>query len=369
VRYAADRYARKGGDLATGRDAVDVAVMGGGAFGLAAALACARRGAAVRLVEARHIGAGASGGLVGALAPHAPEGWTPLKALQLEALVAAPAWWAEVARDGGIDPGFARTGRVQPLADAEAVARARARAEGAAAHWPATARWEVLPADRVPGLVVHSPTGLVVHDTLSARLHPRRACAALAGALRAAGGVIVEGAGHAAEPGPAAAVVWATGWEGLTALRDARNRPLGGGVKGQALALRLAAAGAPQISAPGLHIVPHADGTVAIGSTSERDFDTPDGTDAQLDAVLARAVAACPALAAAPVIERWAGVRPRARTRAPVVGAWPGRPGHYVANGGFKIGFALAPLLAERLAELLLDGRNRLPPGLAPAAD
>ena len=35
---------------------------------------------------------------------------------------------------------------------------------------------------------------------------------------------------------------------------------------------------------------------------------------------------------------RWAGLRPRARSRAPMLGAWPGRPGHFIANGGFKIG-------------------------------
>ena len=71
------------------------------------------------------------------------------------------------------------------------------------------------------------------------------------------------------------------------------------------------------------------DGTVAVGSTSERDVaDTT--TDAQLDALIARAQAICPALAGAEVIDRWAGVRPRALSRAPLVGAWPGRPGRTV---------------------------------------
>ena len=343
-----------------------VTVFGAGIFGLSVAFACLRRGAQVCVVEPRAPGAGASGGLVGALAPHAPEGWTDLKALQLAALLAAPDWWAAVAQAGGGNPGYARTGRVQPLADAGAVARAQARVAGAAAHWPDWARWEVVPADAMPGLAVASPSGVVVHDTLSARLHPRRACAALAAALRAKCAQIDEGAGLTATPGPAAATVWATGWEGLAALQDGAGRALGGGVKGQALALRWEAGAAPQISAPGLHVVPHADGTVAVGSTSERDFDAPDSTDPRLDDVLAHAVTVCPALADAPVIARWAGVRPRARSRAPVIGAWPDRPGHFIANGGFKIGFALAPLLAEALAGHLLEGRDSLPAGLAP---
>ena len=47
-----------------------IAVMGAGIFGLASAWAMARRGARVRVIEASRIGAGASGGVVGALAPH-----------------------------------------------------------------------------------------------------------------------------------------------------------------------------------------------------------------------------------------------------------------------------------------------------------
>ncbi|MCB2149922.1 MAG: FAD-dependent oxidoreductase, partial [Rhodobacteraceae bacterium] len=86
----------------------------------------------------------------------------------------------------------------------------------------------------------------------------------------------------------------------------------------------------PQIFADGVHVVPHADGTVGIGSTTERAYDDPAGTDDALEAVIARAEAAVPVLRHARVIERWAGVRPRARTRAPMLGPWPGRPGHYV---------------------------------------
>ena len=46
---------------------VDLTVRGGGIFGLSIAFACARRGARVRLVETAAIGAGCSGGVVGAL--------------------------------------------------------------------------------------------------------------------------------------------------------------------------------------------------------------------------------------------------------------------------------------------------------------
>jgi glycine/D-amino acid oxidase-like deaminating enzyme len=188
-----------------------------------------------------------------------------------------------------------------------------------------------------------------VRDTLSARLHPRRACAALAAALRARGAHIVS------EAPEAGLTVWATGAAGLA------EADLGRGVKGQAALLHFEAHDHPQVYAGGVHIVPHMDGTVAVGSTTERDWDDPQATDAQLDAVLAQAVAAMPVLAGARVTERWAGLRPRARTRAPVLGPHPARPGAYIANGGFKIGFGMAPLAAEVMADLLLEGRDRIP--------
>ena len=83
----------------------------------------------------------------------------------------------------------------------------------------------------------------------------------------------------------------------------------------------------------------------------------------RFDALVARAREVCPALADAPVIDAWAGVRPRAQSRAPLLGGWPGRPGHFVANGGFKIGFGMAPAMAAIMADLVLSGEDRIPDG------
>lgn len=327
-------------------------------FGLSLAYEAIRRGARVQVWDKRAPGAGSSGGLVGALAPHVPENWNAKKAFQLDALAMAPDFWASVAACGGQDAGYARTGRIQPVSEGK-LALAQARATGAEALWQGLGQWQVLPVDRAPGLVVTSPSGYVVHDTLSARVHPRRAVAALVAAVQALGGAIGQGD----KPDGTAPVVWATGFEGLANLGADLGRPAGAGVKGQALLLDFAAPDVPQLFVDGLHIVPHADGTVAVGSTSERDFTDPAGTDAQCDALHARALAACPALAAAPVLERWAGVRPRAASRAPLMGAWPGRQGAFVFNGGFKIGFAMAPALAGVMADLVLEGRDRVPEG------
>ncbi|MCM2563686.1 FAD-binding oxidoreductase [Lutimaribacter sp. EGI FJ00015] len=336
---------------------VDVTVRGAGIFGLSIAWACARRGARVRVIDPHGPGAGSSGGLVGALAPHVPENWNEKKAFQLDSLLMAEGFWAEVAATGGTDPGYARLGRVQPVMDDRALELAHARAKGADTLWQGRAVWQVKRADDMGDWAPRTPTGWVIHDTLTARMHPRRACAALVAALTAHGVEVMPGGAHEG------AVIHATGVAGLEEISQATGAAFGNGVKGQAALVRLDRREAPQLFVDGVHIVPHADGTLAIGSTSERDYDTPSGTDAQLDVVLDKARAAVPALRDAPVIERWAGVRPRSKSRAPVLGAHPLYAGQFIANGGFKIGFGMAPKVAQVMAELVLDGKDSIPEG------
>lgn len=337
---------------------VDLTIMGGGIFGLACAWEAARRGAKVRVIERARLGAGSSGGLVGALSPHMPENWNPKKQFQLESLLMAERFWADVANASGLSPGYARLGRLQPLSDEGAATKAEARSVEAAQLWQGKASWRVVAAESHAWAPV-SPSGLLIEDTLSARLHPRLAARALASAIKAHGGQIDFGD---LTPG-SGPVLWATGYPGLMALNAALGAMVGAGVKGQSLVLRYAAADCPQIYAPGLHIVPHEDGTVAIGSTSENQWDDPQAVDAQLEDLYRKALTVCPQLAGADIIERWAGVRPRARSRAPMLGFWPERPGHFIANGGFKIGFGMAPKVAEVMADLILDGVDRIPSG------
>jgi len=162
---------------------------------------------------------------------------------------------------------------------------------------------------------------------------------------------------------PSGLVIHATGVAGLRELSAHLGREVGNAVKGQAALLHFAAPDSPQIFADGVHVVPHEDGTTGIGSTSEREFDNPGTTDAQLDEVIERAMAAMPVLHGARVIERWAGLRPRARSRAPILGAHPLHRGEFIANGGFKIGFGMAPKVAQVMADLVLEGRDAIPDG------
>ena len=331
----------------------DVTVLGAGIFGLSIAWTCAQRGARVQVIDPNGVGAGSSGGIVGALAPHPPENWNDKKQFQFESLIMAERFWAEIEHASGLPTGYARSGRLQPIADEKALELARARHLSAQELWNGQAVWEIEEAsgDWMP----QSPTGLIIRDTLSARIHPRQACAALAEALGRAG-VRIE-----RESDPSGVVVHATGYLGLLEMAEQLQQPVGNGVKGQALLVQFDAAEHPQLFADSLHIIPHTDGTVAIGSTSERLWDRPASTDALIEDVHARALAAFPVLQGAPVIERWAGVRPRAKSRAPMLGAHPYLPDAFVANGGFKIGFGMAPKVGEVMADLILDCVDRIP--------
>ena len=343
----------------------DITVRGAGIFGLSIAWICARRGARVQVIDPFGPGAGSSGGLVGALAPHVPENWNAKKQFQFESLLMAQDFWRDVEHAGGVSPGYGRTGRLQPINDDRVLDLARQREGTAADLWRTDAgqqaEWRICAAEEFGGWAPPSATGLVIHDTLSARMHPRRACAALVAALKAQGVTVGADGTDQGE------VVHATGHAGLLDLNQTLGKTvgktIGNGVKGQAALLRHDAGEVPQLYADSLHIIPHADGTVAIGSTSEREFENGTETDAQLDDILARARAAVPILQGAELIERWAGVRPRARSRAPMLGPWPGRSGHFISNGGFKIGFGMAPKVAEVMADLLLDQIDAIPAG------
>lgn len=354
----------------------DVLVVGAGIFGLSCAFACVRRGLQVVVADAGEPGSGASGGPVGALSPHPPANWSPKKQFQLEALLSAEAHWRGIAERSGIDPGYGRIGRAMPLTSVTEHARAATREAASRGLWPDPFAWSV----QAPGAVDTgldpwmSPFG-VAHETLSARIDPPRAMASLAAAVRHCAGMRFGWRALAVSDGAvrfdrgeiaAGTIVLAAGAGGSDLLEPLVGRRLGQGVKGQALLLAPERPmGGPMLYAGGLYIVPHADGTVAVGSTSENGWDDPASTDERLDAVLARAVSLCPRLSGASVRQRWAGLRPRGARADPMIGRVPGHAQVLVANGGFKIGFGIGHAVGELVADLATATPCILPPGFA----
>ena len=132
-------------------------------------------------------------------------------------------------------------------------------------------------------------------------------------------------------------------------------------VKGQSALFRADAGDLPVIYQDGLYIVPHAGGRVAVGSTSEKVFGDPHGTDELLDEVIEKARKICPSLERAEVIERWAGLRPKPPGREPVIGPLPGMPSVWLAAGGYKISFGIAHAVADAVVTGIMREAPDLP--------
>ncbi|MEL6318440.1 MAG: FAD-dependent oxidoreductase [Pseudomonadota bacterium] len=380
---------------ARGGRAVDLAVIGAGVFGLWTAKRAVEAGLSVAVIEARAVGAGASGGVLGALMPHAPDRWNAKKQFQLDALAALEPAARALEAETGRATGYGRVGRWAPIRTPGFHAQALRRAEGAARLWRAGGRaFRAAPEAPPAGAGAAwldpeaAPLG-VLADDLSARLDPRATLAALAAWLRprarliegarvsglSGRGLALEGGGPDAALGPAGAVALAAGHEGFALAARWFGRPIGGGVKGQAAVFAPAAASAsasadPQAARPliyedGVYVVPHADGRVAVGSTTVREWrGAPDAPDLDDVGFLERAQALCPALRGRAPDAWWAGVRPRSRWRDPLIGRAPeaaapaGAPPIHLAMGGYKIGFGVAHRAAEALvAEMIgVDG-------------
>ncbi|OWV85202.1 D-amino-acid oxidase [Rhizobium sp. N122] len=352
----------------SGQSSYELLIVGGGIMGLWAAVHAERRGIATLIADAGQLGGGASGGLLGALMPHMPDRWSEKKQFQFDALVSLEDEIATLEAATGLSAGYRRSGRLIPLPKPHLEKIARRHCEDAERHWQAGARrfhWHVLDGPPVGGWIEASAgeSGFV-HDTLAARVAPRSLIAALVTLLRRSKHVrILEHATVAAvDPDHGVAeiggesiafrhCILAAGHQSfplLQGLTSGLKQSLGQPVKGQAALLRADLDPAlPTIFLDGLYVVAHEGGYAAIGSTSENRFDDPTSTDGQLDALIAAAREIVPALGNAAVVERWAGLRPKAIDRDPMIGRHPDHPHLIALTGGFKISFGLAHRLAE----------------------
>lgn len=373
-----------------GQPAVDLLVAGGGVMGLWTALFAARKGLSVRLVERRAIGAGASGGTLGALMPHLPDRWNAKKAFQFASLVSLETEVAALEAETGLSAGYRRSGRLIPLPKPHNRDIALGHARDALDVWVTPERsfsFEVLDAAPVPGWPEEEAMACgLVHDRLAARLSPRGLLAALRAALDCLPNAVIEEGNGLVGLDPAGGIarlddgsalafghcVLAAGVETfglLSSLTPPLARPVGSAVKGQAALLRADIDPAlPVIFAGGLYIVPHEDGLVAVGSTSENSFADPYGTDDLLDTLIEKARRMAPVLAAAPVVERWAGLRPRAIGREPMVGRHPDHARISLMTGGFKVSFGLAHALARAVLDEMEGGTLGVPPSFTVSA-
>jgi glycine oxidase len=353
-----------------------IAVIGGGVIGLGVAWRLAQRGASVQVFDRSAAGAGASHAAAGMLAAcaEAEPGEEGLTALGRESQARWPAFAAELLDVSGVDVELRPEGTLLVALTADDQARLTHQLVfqqklGLPLHWTSAAetrRREPHLAGKLAGAVFSPEDTQVDNRKLVAAL---RLAAEAAGAIvneyravkaissrggRTEGILLVDGTKVAADKVVLAAGAWARSIEGL----EPELRPPVRPIKGQMLALRMDPA-APLLShvlwAPGAYLVPRRDGRLLVGATVEEK-----GYDASLTAggmlsLLEAAWRAVPAIEDLPIDEMWVGHRPGSRDDAPILGAGP-LDGLVYATGHHRNGILLAPITADTIARLALDG-------------
>jgi glycine oxidase len=105
------------------------------------------------------------------------------------------------------------------------------------------------------------------------------------------------------------------------------------------------------------YILPRTNGRYVVGSTVE-----PAGFDKSLNAYRVKrlqeaAARLIPAFAEAKIAEAWTGLRPGTADSLPLLGE-TALPGYFAATGHYRDGILLAPVTAEVICALMLDGKS-----------
>jgi glycine oxidase len=109
------------------------------------------------------------------------------------------------------------------------------------------------------------------------------------------------------------------------------------------------------IYSPRGYLVPRRDGRLLAGSTTEHAGFTKQVTATGLHTILSHALEIAPALGGLPLVDSWAGLRPRAEDDLPVLGACGKIEGLFYATGHYRNGILLAPVTGELIAQLITD--------------
>ena len=353
------------------RDQYDIVIVGGGVIGLTIARALARRGVGdVCLVERGNLGTEASWAAAGMLLPQveadAPDEFFNL-ACQSRDLY--PAFAAALREETGIDVELDTTGTLYlALTDAD--------------HEEIEKRyeWQTRAGLSVEILSVEEARALepcISEATLGALRFPkdiqvenRRLLSALANSVTKLGveiatqtivdSLIIDGnhvrgvqTSRGAINCPTVVIAAGT-WSSFI---KTAPMPAIEPIRGQMICLEAK----PQLTrhviySPRGYIVPRQDGRLLAGSTSEHAGFAKCVTAGGVATILHNALEISPAISDLPLVDTWAGLRPRAPDGLPVLGPCGEIEGLFYATGHYRNGILLAPLTAELITEAIVAG-------------
>ena len=354
----------------------DVAIIGGGVAGCAAAYYMTREGLDVAVIDHRGIGNAASGYALGLLNPLSGA-LIPgrLASFAIEAFDEHRRLWPQLEEESSID----FQGRMMPHLEVVLDEIDVSPLWDEMGRWNATdgfsARW--LDCEEVRAL-----DGRIAEDVVGAVLLERLGMVdsqLLTRALMDAAGqrgarIVVDRAVGVAWSGDRAVGVNTTGGEiachAVVIATGPWSGPMGEWIdldipvtplKGQIV--RLEGLSPPlryHIAGPGA-VVQKADGKLWVAATEEEvGFDLTTTSEAR-QSLLERTARVLPSVTQARILEQTACLRPRTPDSLPILGAAPNRENVYLATGGGKKGVLLAPAMGRVVADLVVRGETRLP--------
>lgn len=366
------------------RERADAIIIGGGVIGLCAARSLVRRGIKrVTLIERERPGAEASSAAAGMLAAQVE---ADRKDAFLELALASrslyPALAAELLEETGIDIELERTGTLYLGFTEEDEQEIEARY-----RWQSSAGLNVeeLSVDEArrlePGISPHARR--VLRFPLDVQVENRRLVAALARSVERLGVRLLTGTnvesvltmagrvtGVETSRGEIRAplvIVAAGAWvsfiqatEGSSSVAAVAAPPLRvEPVRGQMLCFEAQAHPFSHvIYSPRAYLVPRMDGRLLAGSTTEQAGYDKRVTGGGIHTVIRHALEIAPLVECLPLVDAWAGLRPRAvgSDEWPVIGGSAETQGLYYATGHYRNGILLAPITGELLAEEIETG-------------
>jgi glycine oxidase len=359
----------------------DVAVIGAGAVGGAAAYELASRGASVAILESRGVGLGSTQAAAGMLVPFIEGFGRPILPLAARSLEMYGPFIDRLSRDAGVGVGYVRLGSLQVALETEEVEELREIQQQASA---AGVSCELLDGPGALGaeqnLTPDVKAGLMIRD------HGVVVASELCGALSAA--AIKHGARvivpalvrrvvargdeidiqlESGDRLTARQVVVAAGsWSGRIAIEGIPPVPVRP-VRGQLLQVSWTSEPLKHIVwGPRCYVVPFGPRAALIGATMEEAGFDERTTVAAVRDLLDAACELIPSIWNSSFVAARVGLRPACPDEMPFVGRSRAVPGVIFATGHFRNGILLAPLTAKAVADLVLE--NREDPLLASAS-
>ncbi len=363
-------------EIDLGKHTADVAVIGGGVIGLTIARALAQRGAGeICLIERGALGHEASFAAAGMLAPQAEaNSEDDFFALSCRSRDLYANFAASLRDETGIDIELDTTGTLYVALTYDDLAEIEKRyAWQTAAGLPVEKLTPAQTRDLEP--CINPGVVGALRFPLDVQVENRRLLSALTNSVAKLGvtirtGTNVDSFGIERNRitgvqtsrgfiGCPAVVVAAGTWSSFIRFSEAPEKPelVIEPVRGQMISFDAR----PQLTrhviySPRGYIVPRQDGRLLAGSTSEHAGFAKQVTAGGISSILTNAQEISPSISALPIVDTWAGLRPRAPDSLPVLGPCDEIGGLFYATGHYRNGILLAPVTGELIAQAVVAG-------------